>query len=160
MDRIKNLKLYIELVPESCWYENLRKVLSKNEWDTLRKEVYHKSGNKCEICGAIGKLNCHEIWEYGDERNIQYLKGFQALCDSCHNIKHIGFVNIQISKGIWSEQVLNDLKKHFMMVNHVSSSVFRQHVKYAFGIWRKRSKEKWKTDLGNYVKNQAQKTLF
>lgn len=159
MDKTKNLKLSIELVPETCWYENLRKILPKSEWDKIRKDAYKKAGNKCEICGASGKLNCHEIWEYDDKNNVQYLKGFQALCDNCHNIKHIGFVNVQISKGLWPKKVLNDLEVHFMKVNNVSSSEFKQHVKEAFDLWRKRSEKKWKTDLGKF-KNSSQKTLF
>lgn len=149
------MKLYIELVPETCWYENLRKVLPKKEWDKIRKDVYAKANHKCEICGVSSKLNCHEIWEYNDTNAIQHLKGFQALCDNCHNIKHIGFVNVQISKGIWPKKVLDDLSKHFMKVNNVSLDEFNQHVKKAFDVWRERSKKKWKTDLDNFNKKST-----
>lgn len=160
MDKWKTMKLYIELVPETCFYENLRKVLPKKEWDKIRKEVYAKANHKCKICGVSGKLNCHEFWEYDDTNAIQYLKGFQALCDNCHNIKHIGFVNVQISKGIWPKEVLDDLAKHFMKVNNVGIDKFNQHVKEAFDVWQERSKKKWKTDLGNFNIKSTQKTLF
>ena len=146
------MKLEIELVPETVWYSNLRKLASKKEWDEIRKEVYVKANHKCEICGASGKLNCHEIWEYDDKNNIQHLKGFQALCDNCHNIKHIGFVNVQISKGMWPKKVLEDLAKHFMKVNNVSPNEFDHHIKEAFDIWRERSKKEWKTDFGEFDK--------
>ena len=103
------MKLEIELVPETSWYNNLRKALPRSEWDKIRKEVYEKANNKCEICQQDGRLNCHEKWSYDDEKNIQKLQGFQALCDKCHNIKHIGFVNVQISSGKWSKTVSNNL---------------------------------------------------
>lgn len=160
MDKTKNLKLYIELVPKTCWYENLRKVLSKAEWDRIRKQTYSEVGNKCSICGAEGRLNCHEIWEYDDKNNTQILRGFQALCDNCHNIKHIGFVNVQINKGIWSKDVMDNLAKHFMKVNGCSMTTFKQHVEEAFNTWQERSKKNWTTDLGKFKKNPLQKTLF
>lgn len=160
MDTTKNLKLYIELVPKTCWYENLRKILSEDEWDKIRKQSYSEAGNKCSICGTEGRLNCHEIWEYDDKNNIQSLKGFQALCDNCHNIKHIGFVNVQISKGIWSKDILDNLARHFVKVNGCSMTTFKQHVEEAFNIWQERSKKNWKTDLGNYSKLSVQKKLF
>ncbi|NCO97290.1 MAG: HNH endonuclease [Candidatus Aenigmarchaeota archaeon CG_4_10_14_0_8_um_filter_37_24] len=149
------MKLYVELVPKTCWYENLRKVLPKKEWDKIRKDAYSKAGHKCEICGVSGRLNCHEIWEYDDENNIQSLKGFQALCDDCHMIKHIGFVNIQISKGVWLETKLVDLAKHFIRVNNVGSDEFKKHVDNAFDVWEKRSRKKWKTNLGEYGKKPS-----
>lgn len=154
------MKLNIEIVPETSWYNNLRKVLPKNEWDKIRKDAYAKANHMCEICGAKSKLNCHEIWEYDDKNNIQHLKGFQALCDNCHNIKHIGFVNVQIRKGIWPEKVLDDLAKHFMKVNNCNMTVFKQHVEEAFNIWQERSKKNWKIDLGNYSNSSVQKKLF
>lgn len=160
MDKTKNLKLCIELVPETCWYENLRQILPESEWGKIRKEAYKKAGNKCEICGASGKLNCHEIWEYDDKNNIQTLKGFQALCDNCHNIKHIGFVNVQISNGIWSKDVMDNLAKHFMKVNECSMATFNQHVEEAFNLWREMSKKEWTRDLRGYDKLSGQKRLF
>ncbi len=153
------LKLYVELVPETCWYENLRKVLPRNEWDIIRKDAYLRAGYKCEICGSTGKLNCHEIWNYNDIKNIQSLKGFQALCDNCHNIKHMGFVNIQISKGIWPESVFVNLTEHFMRVNNVVLEDFKRHLNEAFDIWRNRSKKEWKTDLGPFAEKSKTKNL-
>lgn len=162
------MKLKIELVPETAWYSNLRNKIPKNEWDKIRKQVYSNANYKCEICANANiRLNCHEIWEYDDERYIQKLKGFIALCDNCHNIKHMGFVNVQISKGIWPKEKLNDLAKHFMEVNNVNLNEFNQHVDNAFNVWKERSKYKWKTDLSKWSyliskdnPNPGQKTLF
>src|SRR5258708_22360853 len=55
----ENLKLTIELVPETCWYSNMRSALPRDEWDRLRRQVYADYGHRCGICGARGKLHCH-----------------------------------------------------------------------------------------------------
>ena len=44
-------KLKIDLVPDGCWYSNLRSVLPKEAWDILRKMVYKRADGKCDICG-------------------------------------------------------------------------------------------------------------
>jgi hypothetical protein len=43
----KDLKLTIELIPESAWGENLRKYLPKEIWEKIRKEVFRKANYKC-----------------------------------------------------------------------------------------------------------------
>ena len=48
------LKLQIELVPQSLWYLNPRKAMGQTAWDKLRKEVYAQYGHVCGICGAQG----------------------------------------------------------------------------------------------------------
>jgi len=153
------MKLFIELVPSTCWYINLRKELTQTEWDKIRKEVYARAGYQCEICGAKGRLSCHEIWEYNDKTNTQKLKGFQALCDNCHNIKHMGFVNVQISEGKWPESRREELAQHFMQVNNVTRDEFENHVTTAFEEWGQRSQKEWTTDLGNFKRDKQQKTL-
>jgi hypothetical protein len=37
------LKLQIEFVPATLWYENIRKFLVKSEWDKIRKAVCSES---------------------------------------------------------------------------------------------------------------------
>jgi hypothetical protein len=63
----KKLKLKIELVPKTSWYNNLRNLLPRSVWDKIRKETFDYYNHKCGICGAEGKLNCHEIWEFDDK---------------------------------------------------------------------------------------------
>lgn len=145
------MKLEIDLVPRTTWYNNLRKVLPKHEWDKIRKGIYAKFNYSCAICGDGGRMNCDEIWEFDDKNCIQKLRGLQAVCENCHHVKHIGFVQIQISKNIWPDSMLDDLKKHFIKVNSTTVDVFNNHVKEAFKIWRERSKKEWKIDFGEYT---------
>lgn len=147
MNKIE-LKLKIELVPSTSWYDNLRKKTSKTEWDKIRKQSYADANHKCAICGADGRLNCHEIWEYDDKTHIQKLTGFIALCNNCHMIKHIGFAGIQASKGLLD---MEKLIEHFMKVNNCNREVFEKHLEEAFAQWRERSKHEWQVDLGAYT---------
>ena len=143
----KELQLKIELVPSTSWYDNLRKVLPKSEWDKIRKAAYVNYGHRCGICGTEGRLNCHEIWEYDDKKHIQKLKGFIALCDMCHHVKHIGLAGILASEGkLDYEKVI----EHFMKVNNCDRRTFEEHKKRAFDEWRKRSQHEWHVDLGEY----------
>lgn len=139
------MKLFIELVPSTSWYNNLRKALPKEEWDRIRKKCYANAGFKCEICGAKGMLNCHEIWKYDDAKHIQKLEGFVALCELCHHIKHIGLSNILASEG---KLDMDRVIEHFMKVNGCDRKTFEQHEKEAFSEWKRRSSRDWKVVLG------------
>lgn len=141
-------KLEAELVPSSCWYSNLRNMLPSGAWDRIRKDAYAAAGYKCEICGARGRLECHERWEYDDENHIQRLKGFIALCRKCHAVKHIGLAGIRASRG---EEDYEALIRHFMSVNGASREAFDRHVESAFRIWEERSRHNWTTDLGHWA---------
>ena len=142
-----NLRLTIELVPETCWYSNMRKVLSRAQWDKLRKQVYADYNHRCGICGAAGKLECHEIWRYDDEQHIQSLQGFIALCEWCHHVKHIGLSGLLAGQG---KLDYDKVIAHFMQVNGCDGETFEQHRKEAFAQWRERSKHEWVTELGEY----------
>lgn len=145
--QVSNLKLTIELVPATSWYDNLRKVIPQPEWDKLRKRVYAEYGNRCGVCGAEGRLNCHEIWKYDDHNHEQKLLGFIALCDLCHHVKHIGLAGILAFEGkLDYEKVV----EHFMKVNGCDRKTFERHRDKAFGQWEKRSQHNWKVDLGKY----------
>ena len=55
------MKLNFELVPDSCWYSNLRSQLPKEVWDRIRKKAYARAGGKCMLCGApTARLEAHE----------------------------------------------------------------------------------------------------
>ena len=139
--------LTIELVPSTSWYNNLRKYMSKEDWDKIRKRTNAEYGHRCGICGAEGRLNCHEIWEYDDKKHIQKLMGFIALCYMCHHVKHIGLAETLSSEGkLDYEKVV----KHFMKVNNCDYKIFKKHRERAFDEWRKRSQHEWCVDLGEY----------
>jgi hypothetical protein len=142
-------KLTIELVPTSCWYSNMRTLVPRKVWDSIRKETYTHYNHACGICGSTqGRLNCHEIWVYDDDQHMQSLDGFIALCDLCHHCKHLGFAGILASRGQLDMQVVID---HYCKVNGCSLTDFKEDERSAFELWSYRSEFPWDTDLGEYA---------
>jgi len=146
-EKSKELKLEIELVPKTSWYNNLRKYMDRKDWDRIRKQTYANYENKCGICGDEGRLNCHEIWKYDDKNHIQKLVGFIALCDLCHHVKHIGLAGILARRG---ELDYEKVIEHFMKVNNCSKRTFENHRREACKQWKERSEHDWKVDFGEY----------
>ena len=144
--------LTIELVPATCWYTNVRSNVPQAEWDVLRRAVYRRANNRCEICGGKGKthpVECHEVWHYNDVTKVQRLEGLTALCPACHQVKHIGLANVQ-EKGT---QAL----RHLASVNGWSVGEARTYVAEAFELWARRSEHEWQLDL-SLLETEAYKT--
>jgi hypothetical protein len=63
------MRLTIELVPQPCWYSNLRNKMTRAAWDLLRTLVYATYNDRCGICHASKHisgvtLHCYEIWQF------------------------------------------------------------------------------------------------
>jgi hypothetical protein len=139
---VKLSKLSIELVPSSAWFSNVRDIVSKAQWDIIRKQVYSAAYDVCEICGGVGAkhpVEAHEIWSYNEASGIQKLEKILALCPSCHQVKHIGLAQLQGK--------LEQAIKHFMKINGVKRPEALSYIESQFKIWEERSKLKWILDL-------------
>jgi 5-methylcytosine-specific restriction endonuclease McrA len=135
-------KLTIELVPSTSWGNNVRSIVTKAQWDVIRKESYKKADHKCEICGGKGKrhaVECHEIWDYNEDTNTQTLKGLISLCPACHMVKHAGR-SFAIGKPY---VVINQLKK----VNECTEAQAYRDIAEAFTLHEERSKKTWTVDI-------------
>jgi hypothetical protein len=142
------LKLRIELVPACCWGKNLRQQMKESQWKKLRKQVCDDQGNVCCICGSGHRLNCHEIWQYDDERHVQKLLGFHAVCGMCHHVVHFGRAQQIAAEGHLD---LDAVIEHFLKVNGVGRREFDAHRNEAFEVFEKRSKHQWQTELGQWA---------
>lgn len=138
-------KLNFELVPDSCWYSNLRSILSPVQWDVVRKEAYARADGKCMICGQkCSRLEAHEQWEYDEENRIQRLKDVVAVCKSCHEVIHIGRTQLMGREVEASE--------HFMKVNGCSYADYRKALGEANTVHAQRNRvPEWALDL-SYLK--------
>jgi len=139
---MKRLKLSIELIPKSCWYSNVRSIVTKQQWDALRKMVAAEADYVCEICGGKGKkhpVECHEIWHYDDEILVQKLLGLIALCPKCHSVKHFGLAEIMNKRDV--------AVKHLMKVNGITKTAVEKHIQDSFIEFSERSKKEWKLDV-------------
>jgi hypothetical protein len=148
----ERIRLTIEMVPQTSWYENLRKRLPRSEWDRIRKEIYARYDYRCAICKAEGRLSCHELWLYDDERHVQRLVGFVALCSLCHHVKHLGFATGLAESGrLDMERVI----RHYMRVNGCTRADFENHRERAFRLWEQRSSHPWQVELDDYERFTA-----
>ena len=138
-------KLNIELVPDGCWYSNLRTLLSKEQWDFIRKDVKERSGGRCMICGKqTTRLDAHERWEYDAKNGIAKLKEIIAVCKDCHSVIHINFTSI---KGD-----IERAENHFMKVNNCTYVEYKKELGKANDIHKKLNLvDEWKLDL-SYLK--------
>jgi 5-methylcytosine-specific restriction endonuclease McrA len=143
----RELRLRTELIPQTAWRKNLRNELPRKVWDKIRTDICAYQGQKCGICGAAGRLSCHEVWEYDDLNHIQKLKRFIALCDLCHHIKHLGCATILAEQG---KLEMRKIEEHFMRVNSCDLETFKLHA-IEVGVKNlERSKHKWRLELGKY----------
>lgn len=139
------MKLQFELVPDSCWYSNLRTILPKKAWDIVRKDAVDRANGKCAICGRpVKRLEGHERWSYDEENAVQKLEDVIAVCHDCHSVIHIG-----------RTQLVGDIEraeKHFMKVNKCSYADYISALGKANEDHQRRNLiPEWKLDL-TYLK--------
>nr|WP_282565782.1 hypothetical protein [Providencia rettgeri] len=142
-------RLTIELVPRSCWFDNVRNAVTVNQWDSLRKKTAKQAKWSCQVCGGKGvkwPVECHEIWQYDDENQIQTLIGLTSLCPSCHEVKHIGFTELRGK--------LEEATAHLAIVNGWSLEASSLYIEESFETWDARSRVKWKLDL-SWLENEG-----
>lgn len=136
------MKLEFELVPDSCWYSNLRSILSQRQWDAVRRDAYARASGKCMICGAaVARLEAHERWEYDEINAVQRLADVVAVCRSCHEVIHIGRTQLMGRE--------REAEEHFMRVNGCNYAEYRAALGEANAAHRRRNLvPEWKLDLG------------
>jgi hypothetical protein len=137
--------LSIELVPRGAWFKNLRNMLPEEKWNKLRRATYLRVAYKCEICGGVGPthpVECHERWEYDDEKHIATLAGLYGLCPACHECKHIGLTQL---KGRLPQAL-----QHLAVVNNITEAEAERMVRDAFQIWKARSKHAWTIHIRDF----------
>jgi hypothetical protein len=153
-DRSFGSGLFVDLVPSSCWFSNVRSCVSSTDWDRIRRMVYARAGHRCEACGAPADrankrwLEAHERWEFlegidhpvAPNGRVQSLRRLVCLCTWCHQATHFGFASLQGRE----EQALD----HLQSVNGWTRGRTRNHVSEAYAVWDERSKHEWALELG------------
>lgn len=135
------MKLEFEMVPEECWYKNLRSFLPPKEWDKIRKAAYARADGRCMICHRkVARLEAHERWSYDEENAVQKLEDVIAICHSCHSVIHYSRTALM---GHGEEAM-----EHYRKVNHATQSEFHEALAEANRVYLRRNKiEAWQTDL-------------
>ena len=137
--------LFVDLVPRSAWFTNLRSCVSKTDWQRIHDMVVQRAGNRCEICGSSPDpeqrlwMEAHERWEYDNVLRTQTLRRLICLCTRCHLATHFGYAKTQGRE--------RQAMAHLMGVNRWNAEQAAAHVNSAFDLWRKRSSVEWHLDL-------------
>jgi hypothetical protein len=144
-DREFGSGLFVDLVPSSCWFTNIRSATDGASWDRLRRMVYQRAGNRCEACGrmpdpAAGvRLEAHERWSYDAQGSVQVLRRLICLCSDCHGATHMGLAQVQGRSG--------QAVRHLQAVTGMTAAEADGHVQAAFALWHHRSARTWSLDL-------------
>ena len=134
--------LYIDLIPQTCWFTNVRSVLPQSEWRDLAGKIRERAGFACEICGFDKMtLDVHERWAYEekDGRRTQRLVRLIALCKWCHGATHMGYAEF---KGTDEK-----MRRHIARINKWTPSRVIDHRDAAFRRWDERSQHLWDLDI-------------
>ena len=133
--------LFVDLVPSSAWFSNLRSELTKDEWELVKKATFKPAKYRCQACGGKGPrhpVECHERWHYDSATKVQTLIGTISFCPSCHEATHFGLAEMR-GRG-------DEALQHLVRINGWTESFAREHVDRAMDTWEQRSGIKWLLD--------------
>jgi len=87
-------------------------------------------------------MYCHELWQFNDRTGYQWLRGFQALCEDCHDTKHITFARNAHRRA--------QLMDHFMAVNQLTRSEAEACFEAAAHLQQRLDQRHWIINFGDY----------
>ncbi len=144
-DRTFGAGLFVDMVPRSCWFTNVRTCVTQQDWERLRRMITRRAGQQCEACGAGEDrtvqrwLEAHERWAYDDRTGVQTLRRLICLCSDCYLSTHLGYANVTGR----TDQAL----AHLRAVTGMTDTEVSRHVDAAGELWKRRSARVWTLDL-------------
>jgi Domain of unknown function (DUF5710) len=144
-DRSFGSGLFVDLVPSSCWFTNVRSCVSQRDWERLRRMITNRAGRRCEICHrgedreSRRWLEAHERWAYDDKAKVQTLRRLICLCTDCHTATHFGLASLSGKDG--------EAFSHLCAVTGLPAKEVDSQIHAAFELWSGRSIIEWKLDL-------------
>ena len=142
--------LYVDLIPSSCWFTNVRYCVRPRDWDVIRKIVYERTDYKCECCqiDCIKEkipIEAHERWDYDFTTGTQKLVRLIGLCKRCHQSTHFGFAKICGKE--------EEASTHIKKIRNFNLEELKEHIDTAWSIWVERNQYEWKLDLSIITSN-------
>lgn len=144
-DRTLGPGLFVDLVPSTCWFTNVRSCVSERDWERIRRMVTTRAGQRCETCGAPEDrsrrrwLEVHERWSYDEPTQVQRLGRLICLCSDCHTATHYGLAGIR-GRG-------HAARSHLQKVTGLSASDVGILIEVATETFYRRSSHPWTLDL-------------
>jgi hypothetical protein len=141
-DRAHGEGLFVDLIPQTSWFRNVRAAVDPADWYRLRRMVYRRAGHRCEACGDSGSQpEAHERFTYDVQSGVQRLVRLICLCTACHRVTHFGRTMLQ---GDAAGQAAID---HLQAVTGMIDLEIERHIRDAFDQWERRSAVSWRVDL-------------
>ncbi|ASR33859.1 DNA primase [Prauserella marina] len=137
--------LFVDLVPSSCWFTNVRYCITERDWERVRRMLLGRAQQRCEACERgedreIRRwLEAHERWSFDSATRTQKLMRLICLCSDCHRTTHYGLAQVKGQEASAFE--------HLCAVTGMSVPQAREHVSAAFEVWAQRSRMDWYLDL-------------
>ncbi|MBA8825520.1 hypothetical protein FHX42_002871 [Saccharopolyspora lacisalsi] len=144
-DRSFGSGLFVDPVPSSCWFTNVRSCVAGKDWERLRRVVTRRAGQRCEVCDRAEDrasrfwMEVHERWDYDERERVQALRRLICLCTDCHRVTHFGLARVRGH----AEHAF----AHLRAVTGMSEEKASEHVRSAFALWERRSAHQWSLDL-------------
>jgi hypothetical protein len=142
---------FVDLIPSTSWFTNVRSAVSDRDWYRIRKAIYRRAGHRCEACGIRAdkqrgqRLEAHERFVYQVlpevTSGVQVLRRLICRCSACHQVTHFGHTSLA------GEQARQAALAHLMFVTGMDTRQARAHVTGAFWVWDERSQRTWAVDL-------------
>jgi len=136
-DRAFGDGLFVEQIPTSCWFTNVRTCMSPSDSARVKALVVARTGRRCEVCGTGAEpsqglwLPANERWSYNDATRVQTLRRLVCLCTRCHRATHVGFAEITGHR--------TQAHAHLRAVNRRIVVDTDAHFAMAARVWRARS---------------------
>ncbi len=144
-DRSFGSGLFVDMIPRTCWFTNVRTCVSPQDWERLRRMILGRAGHRCEACCATEDraarrwLEAHERWSFDDRTGTQTLRRLICLCSPCHLTTHLGYANVTGR----ADEALTHLRR----VTGLTDRQVSRHVGDAGRLWTERSAWTWHLDL-------------
>jgi hypothetical protein len=134
-------KLYIDMIPKTSYFKNVRHLFTDCDWNLIRHHIYERVDYKCECCGKRKNkyLEAHERWDFNYDTQTQKLVRIIALCKMCHSATHYG--HSKRTKNI------DKINQHIKKINDFDDLDLDNHIKEAYDTWKKRNTVKWNLDF-------------
>lgn len=85
-----NPKLLPVLIPRPLWGVNAHRLLDRQQWSKIRRNIFSRDNHRCVICEALGQLECHEVFTFDDAAGVAMLVKLESRCPDCHDCHHLG----------------------------------------------------------------------
>jgi hypothetical protein len=141
-------ELYVDLLPKTCWGNNLRQIVKNpHNYQRLVEVAHSRVDNKCETCQDYcnQRYFVEGRWDYDQFKGTRTLTRIMLFCVSCYYATHLGLATIKNRR----KQAINHLKR----VNKVNDNDISIKIHTAFDTWRNRSLIQWKSNVDLLDKN-------